>query len=82
ISFWFFKNGFKKADTIHSLSTYLNDWAIKMGNTGEKIVMPNAVNFKKFSTRANEVEIENIKKQYGKKEGEIWVVTTSRLVVK
>ncbi len=81
-SFWFFKNAFLKADIIHSLSTYLNDWAIQMGNKGEKIIMPNAVNFKKFSTRASESDIKNIKNKFYKREGDIWIVTTSRLVPK
>lgn len=82
ISFWFFQNAFRKADVVQSLSTYLNKWAVRMGNKKLQVVIPNAVNYNKFATRANESEVQKIKNEIGFKDEDVWLVTTSRLVVK
>jgi len=82
ISFWFFKNGFERADIVQSISKFLNNWAIKMGNINNKVVIPNAVDVKQFTREISEEEINEIKNKLGKKEGEAWLITTSRLVYK
>lgn len=82
ISFYFFRNGFLKADIIQSISTFLNDWAIKMGNKHEKVVIPNAVDIKQFTRNVSQQEIDEIRKILDKKDGETWLITTSRLVYK
>ncbi len=82
ISFWLFKNGFKKADVIQSLSTYLNTWAERMGNKNKKVVIPNAVNFKFFSQEVPPNEIQEVKNEIGIQEGDVWLITTSRMVYK
>jgi glycosyltransferase involved in cell wall biosynthesis len=46
---WQFKNIFSSADWVQTISTYLADWAIKMGADKNKItVVPNGVDLKTF----------------------------------
>ncbi len=82
ITYWFLKNGFLKADIIQSISTFLNDWAINMGNKNKKIVIPNAVDIRQFTRKIPKEELEIIKNKLDKKDNEIWLITTSRLVYK
>lgn len=78
----FFKAGFTRADYLQAISTFLLRWGERMGFTGKSFVIPNAVNVKHFLTPISERELEKIKKEVGKKEGETWMITTSRLVHK
>jgi glycosyltransferase involved in cell wall biosynthesis len=82
ISYWFFKNGFKRADIVQSISTFLNTWAGKMGNESKKVIIPNAVDVKQFTRNIREEEIQNVKNKLQKKDSEIWLITTSRQVLK
>lgn len=82
ISFWFFQNAFKRADIVQSISTFLNNWAIKMGNKNLQVVIPNAVDIARYTQMFSEKEIQEIKDQIGKKDGEIWLIHTGRFVVK
>lgn len=79
---YFFKRGFTSADIVQSISTFLDKWAERMGNRGERVVIPNAVDVKQFTRKISETEIEDVKSKLGKKEGEVWLITTSRLVYK
>ncbi len=77
-----FVRGFTKADMVQAISTFLSKWAREMGFTGKMEIIPNAVNIKHFSQEYPHEEISVIKKQIGKKEGDIFMITTSRLVKK
>lgn len=77
-----FKRAFTKADTIQVISTFLGQWAIKMGCTTEPVLIPNAVNTTHFSQTYTESELAIVRDELGKKAGDVFVVTTSRLVHK
>ncbi len=64
--------GFKNALAVQAISTYLAEWAKKMGFKGVPIVIPNGVDVTRFSTGKQSVRDPN----------KIVLVTTSRLVHK
>lgn len=73
---------FTKADYIQCISTYLANWARKMGYQGELKVVPNAVDIKVFTQQFTEEELKKIKNELGKKEDDIFLVHTGRSVLK
>jgi len=77
-----FKRAFTKADRVQTISTFLVAWARHMGFSGPLKIIPNAVNTAHFSQTYTAKELVGAKKEIGKKEGEIYMVTTSRLVKK
>lgn len=74
--------GFKDATVVQVISNYLGGWARQIGYAGRVELVPNGVDIKKFSAAISGAEKEMIQKKLGKKEGEVWLVTTSRLVQK
>lgn len=77
-----FVRGFTKADIVQSISTFLDAWAGRMGNTGQRVVIPNAVDVKQFTREIFASELFEVKNKLGKKDDQIWLITTSRLVHK
>lgn len=77
-----FKQGFTRADYLQAISTFLMDWGKRMGFSGESVLIPNAVNVKHFTEPVSDEEIKKVQEKIGKKEGETWLITTSRLVHK
>lgn len=77
-----FVRAFRKAKVIQTISTYLAAWAKDMGSMSPIEVVPNAVNTKHFSQEFPEAELDALKKELGKKDGEKYIITTSRLVTK
>lgn len=77
-----FKRAFTKADRIQVISNFLGEWAKKMGFSGEPILIPNAVNTAHFSQTFSEKELSAVRTKLGKKEGDVFLITTSRLVKK
>ncbi len=77
-----FKQIFKKADVVQTISKYLGDYAKEMGYRGDIFVVPNAVDTAHFAREIDQLELEGIKKDLGKEEGDVFLITTSRLVVK
>ncbi len=74
--------GFKRAKILQTISTFLLKWGRDMGFTGFGLVVPNAVDVKHFSqTFSSEAQLE-LKNKVGKKDGDILMITTSRLVKK
>lgn len=78
----FFKMFFTKADHIQAISKYLATWATDMGAKCPITVVPNAVDVKLFSKKEDSQIIKNLSNDLGKKEGDTFIITTSRLVVK
>ncbi len=79
---WLFKYIFRCADYIQAISNYLAGWARDMKATCPIEVVPNAVNTAHFSQEFSNEEIKEVQKKLGKKEGDVFIVTTSRLVEK
>lgn len=77
-----FKRAFTKADTVQVISTFLGKWAKKMGFPGEPILIPNAVDVARFSEHHPESVLNDLKDSLGKKMGDVFLITTSRLVHK
>lgn len=68
-------SGFKNASEIQVISSFLGEWAKKEGYKGEPMRIPNGVSIIEFTKPSKPADIE-------KKEGEVWLITTSRLVHK
>lgn len=77
-----FKKIFTKADTVQTISNYLADFARQMGYEGNIEVVPNGVDVAHFSKKYSLAELHDLKERLGKKTGDKFVITTSRLVVK
>ena len=77
-----FIEGFKRADIVQTISLFLGKWARDMGFGGPLEIIPNAVNVKHFSQIYPEKELEILKQKLGKKDNDIYLITTSRLVPK
>lgn len=73
---------FLRADFIQTISNYLAGFARNMGYTGQLEVVPNAVNVGHFAKEYPEVELSILKRSLGKKPGDIFLITTSRMVTK
>lgn len=78
----FFVRAFTTADFVQTISTFLANWAREMGYAGPLEVVPNAVNTKHFSQQYPPAELDLLKQKLGKKEGDVYIITTSRLVKK
>ncbi|MFT5180070.1 MAG: glycosyltransferase involved in cell wall biosynthesis [Candidatus Paceibacteria bacterium] len=72
---------FTKADHIQVISNYLGEFARDMGYRGQISLVPNAVDYKYFS-EVDQNKVEEIKREYDKKDEDVWLITTSRLVDK
>lgn len=76
-----FVQGFVLADQLQAISTFLLAWGKRMGFKGEGVLIPNAVSTDRFA-HVDASEVEKVKNELGKKNGDIYLVTTSRLVPK
>lgn len=77
-----FKMIFRRADCIQAISKYLADWAVDMGAKCEVKIVPNGVDYAYFSKQVSSERLEALKGQLGKQKDDIFIITTSRLVVK
>lgn len=77
-----FKAGFTKAEYLQPISTFLKAWGARMGFKGKAEVIPNGVSIAHFTKPVPEERIEEMRRSIGKAEGEVALVTTSRLVHK
>lgn len=77
-----FSLAFTSADAVSVISTFLGRWAKRRGFPGEPILVPNAVDTKRFSHAYPPAAIDEIRDALGKKMGDVFVITTSRLVSK
>ncbi len=77
-----FRRGFTSADVIQPISTFLGKWAKRLGFRGEPILVPNAVNIAHFAAPVSDEAIAAMRIALGKKSGDVFLVTTSRMVHK
>jgi len=77
-----FKMMFTRADSIQAISEYLAKWARDMGARCPIDVVPNAVDVELFSRPLADADKAALAARLGKNEGDVFLVTTSRLVVK
>ncbi len=77
-----FVQGFTKADFLQPISTFLFEWGQRMGFKGNVEVIPNAVDTERFTQTFSQEEVQGMKNHLQKKENDVFLVTTSRLVHK
>jgi len=77
-----FSRAFTAADAIVAESTFLGRWARRRGFTGPLEVVPNGMDAEHFTHNPSPQELEQIRADIGKKEGETWLIHTGRLVHK
>ena len=77
-----FTQGFTKADALQPISQFLLAWGRRMGFAGYAEVIPNAVDVKRFTAPIPASALAALKERLGKNEGDVYLVTTSRLVHK
>ncbi len=73
---------FKKASVVQAISTFLGRFARDMGFRGRIEIIPNAVDTKLFSERISDKDLSDLKQKMDKKDGDVFLITTSRLVPK
>jgi glycosyltransferase involved in cell wall biosynthesis len=72
----------RKMALFGPISTFLERWGKRMGFRGQSFMIPNAVDVKKFSEEYPAAAVNEIKDSLGKSMGDVFLVTTSRLVEK
>jgi len=78
-----FKMVFTRADRVQAISRYLADFGIRMGAKAESVaVVPNGVDVTYFSAPAAAADLASVGADMGKKPGDVFLVTASRLVAK
>jgi len=77
----FLRRAFRKATAISAISTFLAAWARTVGFTGDVPVIPNGVDAARFSS-IPQPQIDEVKDLLEKKMGDVFLITTSRLVKK
>jgi len=75
----FFTRAFTSATVVQVISGFLGDWAKKMKFIGPVELIHNGANPKDLHLSFKQEEIDKIKKELGKKEGDIFLVNTARL---
>lgn len=77
-----FYDGFRSADMVQVISTFLGQWATRRGFAGEPILIPNAVDIGHFTQRYETNEVAAVRREFGVSDTDTLLVTTSRLVHK
>lgn len=72
-------SGFRSAGIVQTISTYLATWPPRRGYTGTVEVIPNGSSLAS-AQEYSASELEETKRQVGKKEGDIFLISVSRLV--
>lgn len=73
---------FRKVDIVQTISNYLADFARSMGSKSPIIVIPNGVDIKNFTKEISWSESFELSERLGKKDGDFFLITASRLVPK
>lgn len=74
--------GFRKANVVQVISTFLSSWATNMGFRGSVEVIPNGVDVARFAREVVPTTLDSVKDSLDKKMGDVFLVTASRLVHK
>lgn len=77
-----FKRIFTDAAVVQTISHYLANFAKSMGTKAPIYVVPNGVDMAHFTKKHSEEAVANLKKELGKKVGDVYLITTSRIVPK
>ena len=72
---------YRQADVIKAISHFIKDLAREAGYAGRIEVIPNGVDIAKFASAIPEDEVAELKSRLGKKMGDVFLFTASRLVL-
>ena len=78
----FYKMIYRNADHIQSISSFLEERALKYGYTGAKSIVPNGVDLERFKKEFLPAELDSFRQQLNLTKDDKVVITTSRLVHK
>ncbi|MEK7079823.1 MAG: hypothetical protein AAB901_00870, partial [Patescibacteria group bacterium] len=67
---------------VQAISSFLLTWAGRLGFAGKGVVIPNGVDLAHFSRTIRPENVDDVRRALGKHAGEVYLVTTSRLVYK
>jgi glycosyltransferase involved in cell wall biosynthesis len=73
---------FERADAVQAISTFLANWAVKMGFRGKPEVVPNGVDIARFTLRITQDRRREMRASFGFKDEDTVLVTASRLSLK
>lgn len=76
-----YRRVYLKADIIAVISHFIKDLAREVGFHGRIEVIPNGVDTTKFSAKVPDEELAELKSKLGKKMGDVFLITVSRLVL-
>ncbi len=76
------RKGFREAAVVQAISAFLGTWSRQMGFTGPLEIIPNGVDAANFSHEFPDSALESVRKKINTKPGDVFLVTTSRLVRK
>lgn len=74
--------GFKNASAVQAISNFLAAWAVRAGYSGIPEVVGNGADIGHFSRSYPQDELNELSRALGKRGGETYLITTSRLVEK
>lgn len=74
--------GYRNATVIQTISTYLKAWALEREVKCPVEVIPNGVDMAHFTQPYTPEELDSVRTLLGKQEGDVFLITTSRLVHK
>ncbi|QQR64899.1 glycosyltransferase [Candidatus Kaiserbacteria bacterium] len=75
-----FKRAFTHATVVQPISAFLGAWARRMGYRGDTQIIRNGANPESIKPTFDLSEVETLKQKLGKKEGDIFLMNTARLV--
>lgn len=78
---WLYRRMYLKADRIKVISRFIEKEVRAIGYTGDLQVIPNAVDVAKFSATTSDEELAEHKSRVGKRMGDVFLFTASRLVL-
>ncbi len=76
----FFKRAFTHAHIVQPISEFLGAWATRMGYPRKLELIRNGANPESIKPTFDQKEVEVLKQKLGKKDGDIYLVNTARLV--
>ena len=77
-----YRSIFERADIVHAISSFLGEYAHRMGYAGTVRVIPNGVAVSHFGAAPDGAELAALRKKLSKRKGEVYLITVSRLVKK
>lgn len=76
---WMLDRGFRTAAIIQVISNHLGAWPTRRGYKGAIELIHNGANPRDLKESVDTNDVWRVQEQYGKKEGDVWLINTARL---